>query len=87
MNIDKLKCNKFKSLYPNEDYVPFGDKPYDFEYIKSKLLSADDFQNTLSDGEIILPDITSCLVGDNQILISFALPQALGFHIEVKMNI
>ena len=75
-------------LYPNEKYMPFGDEPYNFEYIKSALLTSDQFWSYEEGKEIIPPDITSCLIDNNsQVLISLMLPQSLGFHVEVKVSI
>lgn len=85
--IGKLN-DAFHVLYPNEKFMPFGDELYDFEYIKNALLASDQFWSYEAGKEIIPPDITSCLINNNsQVLISLTLPQALGFHVEVKISV
>lgn len=78
---------EYQKIHPNTNNNPFGEnKVYTSEYLKYHLNNADELSYNIYLNQYIDSTVKSCLFKE-ELILSLELPQALGFHIEVKMSI
>lgn len=80
-------CLKYKEIHPNTESNPFGENSsYNMEYFKYYLNKADQLVYNNQLDRYLDSHIKSC-IHENSIILSMELPQALGFHIEVRISL